>query len=202
MKTVLFSLVIMTLVSLSSAETNSLTKLLTKVETTPVEMKFDLKIFWAVREKEETKKGHLYLNGNDNSFNITLGTTQWISDAITVWQYSSRSDQVLIQDFLEVNLSMHPSTLFETFKSKTFTLQSKKGKLETYHWKSTIADDEYKDIIITIDSKKESIKSIIMTDSDDNKSTYTFNKVSFTKTLEEKLLTFTPTEDMYVIDNR
>ncbi len=191
------------LISFSSlfADT-TFTTTLQKFQSSAVQLDFDLEIYWSVREKTEKKKGSLTLMG-DERFNLRLGKNQWISDGITVWQHNGRTNQVIVQDFLDMDFSLHPSSMFQQFADKEFTPVSTKKGVTTYEWRAKIEEvSPYRVIEILYNTKKNRLKEIVMTDDEDNKSSYFFKRVSFPQKVADETFTFTLKEGMDVIDNR
>jgi hypothetical protein len=76
---------------------------------------FDVKIFWKIREKEETKHGKIVV-APSSRFRIGLGESEWVSDGTTMWQYDkSPSPQVIIRQLASCDPSqLHPACFRNT----------------------------------------------------------------------------------------
>jgi outer membrane lipoprotein-sorting protein len=58
-----------------------------------IEAQFQLHTWWSVREREETKKGKIFL-APQNNFRVELGNDILVSDGKTYWQYNKAGKQV------------------------------------------------------------------------------------------------------------
>ncbi|HEX2958980.1 MAG TPA: hypothetical protein VHO70_19250 [Chitinispirillaceae bacterium] len=54
-----------------------------------IEAQFQMHTWWSVREREETKNGHLYI-APQNRFRVELGGETMVSDGKIYWQYSKK----------------------------------------------------------------------------------------------------------------
>lgn len=176
-----------------------LVKLLERIQKDPVEMEFSLEIYWSVREKTEKKKGKLALSGEDN-FDLTLDKSQWVSDGVTVWQYSSKSEQLVIRSFLDMDFSLHPSTMFERFGKRTFDKVSENGE-NLFRWSSD-SDPEYSRIDVKLSDDSKRFETILFVDKDENESRYLFSKMDFVDSFGDERFTFTAPEGAEVFDER
>lgn len=164
---------------------------------------FDLKVYWGIREKTENKEGILYL-GDEDRFNLTLGSTQWVCDGATFWQYNTKTSQVIIKDLLDVNLSMHPSSVITRFLSYNFKYEGTKKK-EAHFVCTNIAEKSkgtYTSLEIWINKKDNTVSVIKFVDRSENESTYTFKKTDFDTDIKEEQFTFTVPEGADVVDTR
>ena len=192
-------LVTLIFVTLGVAQETPLQKVLKRIENEPVSMKFNLSIFWAIREKTEKKKGSLLLGGDDQ-FRVTLGESSWISDGVVVWQYSKKNRQVVIKNFLDLDASMLPSSIFDRFNSRTFS--KVKEVDDTYYTYRDSKDLEYKRIDIQLTKNKQNIESILFVDTDDNESKYIFSDIKFLKNVDSSEFKFTAPDGVEVFDER
>lgn len=178
---------------------DAVTSLLHKVQKKPVEMSFTLEIYWSVREKTDKKKGSLLLDGEEN-FDIELGKSRWVSDGVTVWQYSEKNNQLVIRNFLDMDLSLHPSSMFERFGKRTFSPVSE-GKEKVYRWTSS-EDLEYSKIDVVLSADNQKFERIIFVDLDENTTTYNFSSMKFLTSVEEDRFTFSAPEGVEIFDER
>ena len=75
----------------------------------------------------EKKSGSLQLMPGDK-FRLTIGSTEWISDGHTYWQYNEKTSQVIIKNLLDVDLSMHPSQMIKTYLGYAYQVKSDDAK--------------------------------------------------------------------------
>ncbi len=182
-----------------AAAQKELTALLDKIRNEPVEMTFSLEIYWSIREKSEKKKGNLLLAGEDN-FDLSLDKSRWVSDGVTVWQYSDKSDQLVIRSFMDMDFSLHPSTMFDRFGERKFK-SIREDDDDIFRW-ADVDDPEYSRIDLKFNDKKNSFKWILFVDKDGNESRYRFSKMEFLKAVDEDRFTFTAPEGTEVFDER
>src|SRR5271157_1635664 len=100
-----------------SAGTDSLSPLLSLLRKnynpeTPLATKFSLTIYWSVREKEEKKKGTIELAPGDR-FRITVGSETFVSNGETFWQYSPKTNQVVVKKLADVDRAALPSRILD-----------------------------------------------------------------------------------------
>ena len=176
-----------------------LTSLLKKIQNDPVEMEFSLEIYWSVREKTEKKKGSLLLAGEEN-FDLTLEKSRWVSDGVTVWQYSEKNSQLVIRNFFDMDFSLHPSTMFERFGSRKFK-EITENDNTILRWSSD-EDLEYRKIDVKLSDDNNRFESILFVDLEDNESRYIFKKMLFLDSVEESRFVFTTPKDVEVFDER
>ncbi len=176
-----------------------LTSLLKKIQNDPVKMEFSLEIYWAIREKTEKKKGSLLLSGDEN-FDLTLEKSRWVSDGVTVWQYSENSGQLVIRNFFDMDFSLHPSTMFERFGSRKFK-EITENDITLLRW-SDDKDLEYRKIDVVLSADKKSFESILFVDLDENESRYIFKKMQFLESIDESLFVMTTPKNAEVFDER
>jgi outer membrane lipoprotein-sorting protein len=95
-----------------------------------------LKVWWQIREKEETKKGSLLLTSG-NKFRVTLGNEVFVSDGTTCYQYHSVTKLLQIKNLRDIDQSMLPShiitSFIATYPLKEVTRTDKETHLE---WKA------------------------------------------------------------------
>jgi outer membrane lipoprotein-sorting protein len=169
-----------------------------------LELHFDLAIFWAVREKTEKKKGVLYL-APDDKFRAEVDNTVWVSDGTTYWQYSQGTNQVIIKDLLDVDLSMHPSqAVAEYFTSYDYTVKEQNDDRITLVWNAPEGDPAIseKSIRVRVDPEKKLIKQLQIVDRSGNTSTYTFTKTRVGVTIAPEKFTFLTPQGANVLDTR
>ncbi len=173
-------------------------------EQSSVRTKFTLDIFWKVRQKTEHKKGTLLL-GKGDKFRVRLDHTEWVSDGYTYWQYSKKSNQVVIKNLLDLDVSYHPSMIFSHYlKNESYVAVDTTECCIAYTDSSLKSNKKSQINEITIWIRKEgaSIEKIKMVDENGNISTYTFNKWKFGVQFSEDDFTFEPPQDARILDTR
>jgi outer membrane lipoprotein-sorting protein len=167
---------------------------------------FDLSIYWNVREKEEKKSGELLI-APGNKFRVTLGKEAFVSNGKTFWQYSEKNSQVVIRDFSDIDESTVPSKFLLSFLSNhAFTEKQRNGSTVELFWKGngngTAVDGDYTSITAVADEKAGVIKTLKLTDKNENIHTYTFKKTAFDKPPKDDAFQFKPSKNINVLDMR
>ncbi len=207
MKQVIHCAPILLIVFIASvcAQDNALIAALKKKyhEKSSLELTFDCKIFWKVREKTEKKRGVLIIKAGDQ-FRLKLGSWEWVCDGQTYWQYNKKTSQVIIKSLLDVDLGMHPSQMMNTYLSYDFTVTSGNDKEAELSW--TVPKQEQKNpythISLMVDKKKTVIKKLLAVDRKGNESTYTFVKTKTLAQIPPETFTFKVPKGVEVIDTR
>lgn len=161
-----------------------------------------LKVWWQVREKEETKKGNLLLSASDK-FRITLGNETYVSDGSSVYQYHSVTRLLQIKHLRDVDRSMLPSHVITSFIANYPLMETSRTDKETIlSWSPDSATSSaYKSIEVTAD-KKNCIRILKLTDNNGNVFTYTFTKTEFGGTVSKGAFKFEIPSDAQVNDAR
>jgi outer membrane lipoprotein-sorting protein len=187
----------------SAATDNSLLTQLKKKYSTSSTIKADvqLKVWWQVREKEETKKGTLLLTSGDK-FRVTLGNEIYVSDGTTCFQYHNVTKLLQIKNLRDIDQSMLPSHIITSFIA-TYPLKEVSHNDKETHlgWTADSLSSSYKSIKITVDNKT-CMKSLVLTDSNGNVFTYTFTKTEFGGTVPKGAFEFETPSDAQVNDAR
>jgi outer membrane lipoprotein-sorting protein len=170
---------------------------------TSIELAFDLNIFWKVREKHEKKEGALMVAPNDK-FRLKLGSTEWVSNGHTYWQYNVKTNQVIIKNLLDVDLSMHPTQILKTYLSYTFTVKSDNEKEAVLVWTVKKDDKEksFTSITLWVDKKKNILKKLVVIDKNENESTYIFKKTKTGIQIPSETFSFEVPKGVEVLDTR
>jgi len=194
----------MLLTSLFAQENAVITALKKKYnEKASLELIFDLDIFWKVREKHEKKSGSLCLIPGDK-FRLTIGSTEFISDGHTYWQYNEKSSQVIIKNLLDIDLSMHPSQIIKTYLGHSYTVKSEDEKEAVLTWSDPEPEQNrpYKGMTLWVNKKKNTIEKIVTIDKNGNESTYTFKKTRTGVQFPSTLFEFEAPKGVDVLDSR
>lgn len=166
-------------------------------------LSFDLTIFWSVRERYEKKSGELIFSPGEK-FRLTMGNSTWISNGQTYWQYSKKTNQVVIKSLLDIDLSMHPSSMMQSFLSYSFNIHASDDKAFVLKWEgdSKNSDLPYKKVMVNVDKKRMEITELTVTDDDNNESRYTFKKAKFGEKQPASVFEFSIPEGADVLDTR
>lgn len=197
-------IILMLLTSLFAQENAVITALKKKYnEKASLELIFDLDIFWKVREKHEKKSGSLCLIPGDK-FRLTIGSTEFISDGHTYWQYNEKSSQVIIKNLLDIDLSMHPSQIIKTYLGHSYTVKSEDEKEAVLTWSDPEPEQNrpYKGMTLWVNKKKNTIEKIVTIDKNGNESTYTFKKTRTGVQFPSTLFEFEAPKGVDVLDSR
>lgn len=195
----LFLILVLCGMSLSSELAEIVSQRLDK----PLRFSYDLEIYWDVREVTTRSSGDVILDQPRRSFRFSGNDTEWVSDGITVWQYSAGTDQVVIQDYLDFDPTLHPSTMLRRFTSYDFEKVRDSAGTSVYQWQAppdTLV--EYQQIDVYADISARRLDTIRLVDRDNNISTYRITSFKEKTDLSEDLFEFTPPRGAHVIDNR
>jgi outer membrane lipoprotein-sorting protein len=165
---------------------------------------FDLTILWKVREKQESSSGRLFLAPGDK-FRVELGPTTWVCDGQTVWQYSSRTKQVLIKRLLDIDLAAHPSQILSRYVSDyEYRVLEDTDKRAILQWEADTGSPPplYTSITIHYDKAEDAISSLVVIDRHGNESTYLFKKTTFGSEIPRKVFEFEVPKGVEVLDER
>jgi outer membrane lipoprotein-sorting protein len=173
---------------------------------TSLESRFDLHIFWKVREKEETRSGKIFFAPGDK-FRVEFGPTVWVCNGETYWQCEKddRGTQVVIKRLAEVNTGMLPSHILSTYVAAyRYRLKVETEKSAVVEWTadSLAGQAEATGIRISIEKKSGKIMSLFIIDKSGNESTYTFKKTKFPAKLPEKTFDYAPPKGASILDMR
>jgi outer membrane lipoprotein-sorting protein len=151
----------------------------------PVEIEFEQRTFWHVRERESRNRGNIILGTNDR-FNITSGRMQFVSDGKTYWEYNNRQKQVTIRK-ITPNLPLTiPTQILRLLRNAKLTQGS---AAQSVLWQD---DDTRKNGFERVEVFYDGnlITRIILTDSEQNINTYTFNRTSFLTEVPDNTFVF------------
>jgi outer membrane lipoprotein-sorting protein len=165
----------------------------------------DLSIRWAVREKTESHAGKLWLAPGDK-FRVELGPTTWVSDGTAVWQYDSKTGQVIIRRLKDIDLADHPSQLLSTYlNGYTYQVTQDTERQAVLQWQADSAarvSSLYQSITIYYDKLKSAVTSLLVVDRQQNESTYLFKRTVFGAAPPPEVFTFVVPKGARVLDER
>ena len=169
---------------------------------TPLSTKFSLTIYWSVREKEEKKKGMIELAPGDR-FRITIGSETFVSNGETFWQYSPKTNQVVVKRLADVDRTALPSRILDrSIAEYPFREVERKKDLVQLAWKSDSADAPYSHIVVWVQEEAGTISRCVMTDRNDNTFTYVFSATTIGKNIPRERFEFEQPKSARIVDMR
>ena len=167
-----------------------------------IHARFDLRIWWSIREKENNRSGDLYL-ASGNKFRVEMGDETVVSDGKVYWQYNRKSGQVIIKNLQDIDPASLPSQLLSSYFTKyTYTEKERSGTETVLAWDGdSLSSTPYVSIGVKVETKSGIIKQLKLTDKNDNVNTYTFKKTDFTA-IPDKVFKFEVPDDAQVFDSR
>jgi outer membrane lipoprotein-sorting protein len=169
---------------------------------TPLSAKFSLTIYWSVREKEEKKKGTIML-APDDRFRITVGSEMFVSNGETFWQYSPKTNQVVVKRLADVDRTALPSRILDrSIAEYPFREVERKKDLVQLAWKSDSTGAPYSHIVVWVQEEAGTISRCVMTDRNDNTFTYVFSATTFGKNISKETFEFETPKNARIVDMR
>jgi outer membrane lipoprotein-sorting protein len=166
---------------------------------------FTLKIWWQVREKEETKKGSIAMAPGEK-FRVVVGNETYVSDGTTCWNHNLKANQVVIRDRAETDLSMLPSRIFAgSLDSSALRVRKQSGQEALLSWTldtGSSAGRAYSSIGILAERASGRITKCTMTDKNGNTFTYVFTKTIFNKKFSGGAFAFAIPKKARIVDMR
>lgn len=170
-------------------------------DSAALEIVFDVTIYWSVREKEDKLSGHAWLARGDR-FKLESGNVLYSSDGRTYWQYNKQTNQVIIKNLLDVDLSILPSQMFTDYvQNYTYRIASL-GNDRTVLKSTGVPSGHVQSITITVKTKTNTIESIVVNDKNGNRSTYTISKIRAGIKLTDDNFVFEIPKGANVFDSR
>jgi len=151
----------------------------------PVEIEFEQRTFWQVRERESRNRGNIILGTNDR-FNISSGRMQFVSNGKTYWEYNNRQKQVIVRK-ITPNLPLTiPTQILRLLRNAELTQGS---VAKSVLWED---DDTRKNGFERVEVFYDGnlITRIILTDGEQNINTYTFNRTNFLTEIPDSVFVF------------
>lgn len=174
--------------------------------TTALSATVDIRIVWKVREKTDNMHGSVVLAPGDR-FRADLGTTLWVSDGTTLWQYDKALSQVVISALAGSDNAMLPSKVVADFCSK-YPLKALKNKAgyDVLEWMADSASGvraagvSY--VRITALGKRAVVQELFIIDANGNETTYAFKKTEWNGNVPKNSFAFDVPKGARVIDKR
>ena len=174
--------------------------------TTTLSASVDIRIVWKVREKTDNMHGSIVLAPGDK-FRVDLGTTLWVSDGATLWQYDKAVSQVIITALANNGNAMIPSRMVADYCTKyPLTASKNKEGYDVLEWKADSASGPQSGgvsyVRITALGKRAVVRELFIIDSHGNETTYAFKSATWNGTIPKNAFAFEVPKGARVIDKR
>jgi outer membrane lipoprotein carrier protein len=166
--------------------------------------KFDLNIFWKVREKEEKKQGRIIIAPKDK-FRVEVGNVLWMSNGITLWEYDKNISQVKITNFSSGKEVILPSQLINKYFAKYhFNILEQTKDAVILEWKcdSLLCEEDLTYIKIIANPQTAIVLKVFTQDKKGNQTTYTFKDIKFDINIPASEFSFVIPKGVRILDNR
>ena len=164
---------------------SDISAILDKYLNSLVEIDFEQRTYWHVRERETRVKGKIILGTNDK-FNISVGKWNYVSNGTTFWEYNNRQKQVNVQKIMPELSRNIPTQLLKLLKDAKF-VQNKATNSVIWQDNESLKNGYEKVEVFFTNSQ---ITRIIINDTDKNITTYTFEKVTFLNEVSDDIFNF------------
>ncbi len=172
-------------------------------DTAHLQIDFEQSIYWSVREKTSKKRGSALL-APENKFRVVAGNDTWVCDGVVCSQYNKQSNQVVLRNFSDLDITTRPSHLFTTLLTNyRFEEQSRTDREVTLVWHpDSASSSQYTALTLTVALPNGVVQSLKFTDTNSNIHTYIFKKTVFGKKQPEATFEFEAPNNAHIIDNR
>jgi outer membrane lipoprotein-sorting protein len=168
----------------------------------PLSAGFTQTIYWSVREKEERKKGKIWLAPGDR-FRVEAGGEVFVSDGETFRHFSPQTGQLVVRRLSDVDRSSLPSQIFERYiASLPFRRVGGKRGVAAFEWKGGPAETPYREIRVEVREKDRRITRCVLTDRNGNTFTYGFSATVSGKRIADERFKLDAPENARIVDMR
>lgn len=200
-------LIIIALMALSAKAQNAETLFKSAVDKLKsydnIEIAFDYNMINTEAGIFETMDGAGFLQGD--AFKLFIMGQVIICDGHTTWTYNSDAEEVMITEVDKSDGSGSPISVIESYYDNiTAKYVDEAGAIKKIEVKSLISNDNFKKIIVTLDSNTLEIKDIHLFDNDDTEFVYVIKKFVTNQKLPADFFTFKESDfpDAEIIDMR
>ena len=168
-----------------------------------IEIEFDYNMINMEAGIYETMDGAGFLQGD--AFKLFIMGQVIICDGNTTWTYNSDAEEVMITEVDKTDGNGSPLSIIESYYDNiTAKIVDEAGIIKKIEVKSLISNDNFKKIIVTIDSNTLAIKDIHLFDNDDTEFVYVIKKFVTNQKLPADFFTFKESDfpDAEIIDMR
>jgi chaperone LolA len=175
-------------------------------KTNSVIAKYTQTVKFKLTKMEQSYDGTLFLK-KEKKYRIETDQQTIITDGVTSWAYSPKTNQVVIDYYKEDKNSISPEKFLIEYPNDYYSSLVGKAKVNnrnTYEMKLTpkAATAFIKSLKVWVDSDDWFIKKIEMIDMNDNTTIYVVNKIESNTEITNDKFQFTPTSETQVIDLR
>ena len=168
-----------------------------------IEIAFDYNMINTEADIFETMDGAGILQGD--AFKLFIMGQVIICDGNTTWTYNSDAEEVMITEVDKSDGSGSPIAVIESYYDNiSAKFVDEKGAIKKIEVKSLMSNDNFKKIIVTLDSNTLDIKDIHLFDNDDTEFVYVIKKFVTNQKLPADFFTFKESDfpDAEIIDMR
>lgn len=202
-----FLLIIIALMALAAKAQNAETMFKSAVDKLKkydnIEIAFDYNMINTEAGIYETMDGAGFLQGE--AYKLFIMGQVIICDGNTTWTYNSDSEEVMITEVDKSDGSGSPIAVIESYYDNiSAKFVDEKGAVKKIEVKSLMSNDNFKKIIVTLDSNTLDIKDIHLFDNDDTEFVYVIKKFVTNQKLPADFFTFKESDfpDAEIIDMR
>jgi len=161
-----------------------ISRILERYTSSPVEIDFEQRTYWAVRERENRVKGKIIL-APGNKFNISVGRMNYVCDGETYWEFNNRQRQVVVRQVSEGVSSSLPTELLKLLQGADFSEKSEGFAVWQDEYSLRYGFER-----VEIHYGNSLISRIVITDTDKNITTYIFERAVFLPSVDESIFNF------------
>ncbi len=202
-----FLLIIIALMALAAKAQNAETMFKSAVNKLKkydnIEITFDYNMINTEAGIYETMDGAGFLQGE--AYKLFIMGQVIICDGNTTWTYNSDAEEVMITEVDKSDGSGSPIAVIESYYDNiSAKFVDEKGAVKKIEVKSLMSNDNFKKIIVTLDSNTLDIKDIHLFDNDDTEFVYVIKKFVTNQKLPADFFTFKESDfpDAEIIDMR
>lgn len=168
-----------------------------------IEIAFDYNMINMEAGIYETMDGAAFMQGD--AYRLLIMGQEIICDGSTMWSYNADAQEVMISDVNDSEGGGSPLSIIESYYDNiTAKIVDEAGTIKKYEIKSLIGNDNFKKIIVTMDTNTLNIKDIHLFDNDDTEFVYVIKKFVTNQKLPADFFTFKESDypDAEIIDMR
>lgn len=202
-----FLLIIIALMALATKAQNAETMFKSAVDKLKkydnIEIAFDYNMINTEAGIYETMDGAGFLKGE--AYKLFIMGQVIICDSNTTWTYNSDAEEVMITEVDKSDGSGSPIAVIESYYDNiSAKFVDEKGAVKKIEVKSLMSNDNFKKIIVTLDSNTLDIKDIHLFDNDDTEFVYVIKRFVTNQKLPADFFTFKESDfpDAEIIDMR
>jgi chaperone LolA len=175
-------------------------------KTNSVIAKYTQTIKFKLTKMEQSYDCTLLLK-KEKKYRIETDQQVFVTDGVTSWAYSPKTNQVIIDDYREDKNSISPEKFLTEYPDDYYSSLIGKVKInnqDTYEMKLTPKGNTsfIKSLKVWVDSDEWFIRKIEMIDMNDNTTIYAVKKIDSNVEISNDKFQFKPTSETQVIDLR